>query len=161
MAKGAVTGSFDPITIGHLDIIKRASALFKEIIVVALVNPDKNPNLDLLSRKHLIELAIADIPNAKADIYEGMTIDYCNKMGVSYIIRGIRDDKDYFYESAMAEYNREHGGVETILLPARADLIDVKSSELTSTINTDLLDRYLPQAIIDEYIKLKNKGKGK
>ena len=84
-----VPGSFDPITYGHIDIIKRSSELFDEIIVAILVNPDKKYLFSLDERVEMIEETIKDIPNVRVDAFSGLLVDYAKKVGSSVIVRGL------------------------------------------------------------------------
>ena len=93
-----VPGSFDPITYGHIDIIKRSSELFDEIIVAILVNPDKKYLFSLDERVEMIEETIKDIPNVRVDAFSGLLVNYAKKVGSSVIVRGLRAVSDFEYE---------------------------------------------------------------
>ena len=88
-------GSFDPITLGHTSIIKRALPLFDKIIVAIGTNSSKQYMFDLQQRKKWIEQCFANEPNVEVDIYQGLTVDYCEKVQAKYILRGLRNQLDY------------------------------------------------------------------
>lgn len=99
-------GSFDPFTIGHEDIVKRALSLFDEIIIAVGANALKKGYFSLESRKKMIELVFSDNHRISVDFYEGLTVDYCKRTGSSYIIRGLRTAADFEFERAIAQNNR-------------------------------------------------------
>lgn len=152
MIKSAVTGSFDPITKGHLNIIKRASKLFDSVDVVVLVNPEKTPFFSLEERLMLIREAIKGLSNVQAASYDGMTVDYCKMQDIKYIVRGVRGKSDIDYEVEMANFNRDNGGIETILLPADDELTGISSSLLKK--RKDRATEVLPTNIVDLYNKI-------
>jgi pantetheine-phosphate adenylyltransferase len=122
-----VPGSFDPITLGHLDVIDRAAGLFDELHVLVVHNPDKTALLPVAQRVSLIEKAIADAGLA-GDIRVtswsvGLLVDYCTDVGASVLVKGVRSQVDVAYETPMAIVNRNLAGVETVFLlpdPAHA-----------------------------------------
>lgn len=122
-----VPGSFDPITLGHLDVIDRAAGLFDELHVLVVHNPDKTALLPVAQRVSLIEKSIADA-GLKGDIRVmfwsvGLLVDYCTDVGASVLVKGVRSQVDVAYETPMAIVNRNLAGVETIFLlpdPAHA-----------------------------------------
>jgi pantetheine-phosphate adenylyltransferase len=101
-----VTGSFDPITVGHVGIVRRAAAEFDRVYVVALSNAEKQHTFTSDARREMIRLAVADVPNAVADAYEGMTADYMHDHGITTIVRGIRSEEDRAYEEYLASCMR-------------------------------------------------------
>jgi pantetheine-phosphate adenylyltransferase len=113
-------GSFDPLTNGHLDIIRRGTRLFDRIIVAVLENEGKSPLFSVAERKELITRSIADIPNVEVQSFRGLLVDFMQSLHANVVVRGIRAVSDYEYELQMALMNRElNGGVETIfMLPA-------------------------------------------
>lgn len=121
-------GSFDPVTLGHLDIVRRAAELFDDVIVCVVANPNKQGTFTIDERKALIEQACADIPGVRVDSFYGLLVDYCRDQGATSVIKGLRDSTDYDYELPMAHMNRSISGVDTVFLPTRADLSFVSSS---------------------------------
>ncbi|MWB97688.1 pantetheine-phosphate adenylyltransferase [Agromyces seonyuensis] len=126
-----VPGSFDPVTLGHLDVIERAAGLYDELHVVVVHNPDKHALLPIAQRVALIEQSIADagIPERTggrvivAAWSMGLLVDYCTDVGASVLVKGIRSQVDVAYETPMAIVNRHLAGVETVFLlpdPANA-----------------------------------------
>ena len=99
-------GSFDPITLGHYDIIKRSIPLFDKIIVAIGVNADKKYMFSLEDRKRFIEESFADEPSISVVVYEGLTIDLCKKMNAKFILRGLRNPADFEFEKSIAQTNR-------------------------------------------------------
>ena len=115
-----VPGSFDPITLGHMDVIARATKLFDEIHVVVVHNPDKHALLPIAQRVTLIEEAIEEaglIDNVVVASWSmGLLVDYCSDVGATVLIKGIRTQLDISYETPMAMVNRNLAGMETIFL---------------------------------------------
>ena len=116
----AVTGTFDPFTLGHEFLVERAAGLFDVVYLLFLVNPDKKPMIPLEKRMKLAKITLRKLPfKVVVDSYEGLAIDYCNRNNIKYIVRGVRDEKDFAYESEMAEWNYLHGGVKTLFVTAK------------------------------------------
>lgn len=127
-------GSFDPITLGHYDIIKRGVGLFDKIIVAIGVNSDKKYMFPLEERRRFIEEAFADEPKIEVMTYEGLTIDLCKKVGAQFILRGLRNPADFEFEKAIAHTNRELSQIETVFL-----LTAARTSYISSSIVRDVL----------------------
>ncbi|HIW67021.1 pantetheine-phosphate adenylyltransferase [Dietzia aerolata] len=121
-------GSFDPVTLGHLDIFRRAAELFDDVIVCVVANPNKQGTFTIDERKVLIEQVCADIPGIRVDSFYGLLVDYCRDQGATAVIKGLRDSTDYDYELPMAHMNRSIAEVDTVFLPTRSDLSFVSSS---------------------------------
>jgi pantetheine-phosphate adenylyltransferase len=121
-------GSFDPITLGHEDIIKRGSTLFDKIIVAIGVNGEKKYMFPLEERKRFIEEAFKDVPNIEVVTYEGLTIDFCKKAGAKFILRGLRNPADFEFEKAIAHTNRKLSKIETVFLLTAANTSYISSS---------------------------------
>ena len=153
MKKCAVTGVFDPITLGHLDIIKRAAQMFDEVVVTVLINPTKEEDLDLNDKLHIINTAVKDLPRVCVTSYDGMTVDFCAQNDIKFIVRGVRNITDFNYEKSMADYNLEHGGVETVFLPCREEYKDISSTLARSKKEKEELVGILPSGTIDYYLK--------
>jgi len=131
MARIAVfPGSFDPITIGHLDIIERAVPLFDKIIVAIGTNSSKNYMFSLEQRKEFIAQSIAKFDNVEVDVYEGLTVDYCREKDASFILRGLRNPADFEFEKAIAHTNRAitNHDIETIFLLTSSGKAYISSS---------------------------------
>lgn len=110
-------GSFDPITYGHLDIIKRAAKLFDHVIVLVVINPDKSPSFSTEERLEMIRSVIEELPNVSADCFEGLLIDYVREKDATAIVKGLRAMSDFEYEFQMALTNkRMYPEAETVFL---------------------------------------------
>lgn len=109
-------GSFDPITLGHLDIITRGVELFDELIVAVGHNPDKTPLLPLDERMAIIRQTVEHVPNVRVESFEGLTVDFAQKVGATAILRGIRNSSDLQFEFQTALTNRAVAGVETVFI---------------------------------------------
>jgi pantetheine-phosphate adenylyltransferase len=109
-------GSFDPVTFGHIDVIRRAARLFNELVVGIGQNPDKEQFFTPGERLKLLLPHIADLPNVRAATYNGLTIDFVRQCGAHVLVRGIRDMADLNHEVQIANLNRLVGGVETVFI---------------------------------------------
>lgn len=134
MKKAIFPGSFDPITLGHFDIIKRGVSLFDEVIVAIGVNADKKYMFPLQERKRFIEEAFKDEPKVSVVTYEGLTIDLCRKLKADFILRGLRNPADFEFEKAIAHTNRKLSKIETVFL-----LTAAKTSYISSSIVRDVI----------------------
>lgn len=144
-------GSFDPATLGHLDLIERASLLFENLIVAIGVHPTKNPLFTAEERKALIVDVTSHLKNVTVDHFEGLLINYCMEKGASVIVRGLRVATDFESELQIAHANADLGpSVDTIFLPTRTNHGFVSSSlvrEIAS--HGGDVSRYAPQAVCD------------
>ncbi|MCE2832985.1 MAG: pantetheine-phosphate adenylyltransferase [Chitinophagaceae bacterium] len=128
-------GTFDPITLGHVDIITRALPLFDRIIVAVGINAGKAPMFSAAQRQLWIEEIFKDEPRVNGAVYEGLTVDYCREIGARFILRGIRYVSDFEYEKTIADANRTMDpGLETIFLTG-----EPKYTSVASTIVRDIL----------------------
>jgi len=149
-----VPGSFDPITLGHLDVIERAAGLFDELHVLVVHNPDKSALLPIAQRVSLIEQAIVDggLPtNIKVTSWSvGLLVDYCTDVGASVLVKGIRSQVDVAYETPMAIVNRNLAGVETVFLLPNPAHAHVSSSLVrqVSALGGDVAP-YVPKVVAD------------
>ena len=130
MLKIAVfAGSFDPITIGHMDIVCRAANMFDKVIVAIGVNSEKHSMFSVEQRKQWVEQTFLDIDNVETIAYEGLTTQFCRNVGAKYLIRGVRNSMDLIYEQQIADLNRRVAPeIETVLLLTRPELADISSS---------------------------------
>ena len=134
MRKAIFPGSFDPITLGHHDIIKRSIPLFDEIIVAIGVNAEKKYMFSIEERTRFIEEAFADEPKVSVVTYEGLTIDLCKKLKANFILRGLRNPADFEFEKAIAHTNSLLSKIETVFL-----LTASKTSFISSSIVRDVI----------------------
>ncbi|WP_318640786.1 pantetheine-phosphate adenylyltransferase [Flavobacterium ardleyense] len=134
MKKAVFPGSFDPITLGHLDIITRGLPLFDEIIVAIGVNAEKKYMFTLEERKKFLEETFKDAPNIKIVDYTGLTIELCERMDAAFILRGLRNPADFEFEKAIAHTNRKLSKIETVFL-----LTSTNTSYISSSIVRDVI----------------------
>lgn len=134
MRKAIFPGSFDPITLGHQDIIKRAIPLFDEIVIAIGINAEKKYMFTLEDRKKFIEETFKNEPKISVIIYEGLTIDICQKINANFILRGLRNPADFEFEKAIAHTNRRMSKIETVFL-----LTAAKTSYISSSIVRDVI----------------------
>lgn len=144
-------GSFDPITIAHVDILKRALPLFDKIVVGIGLNSSKQNFLSAEKREEMVRTIFADNDNVDVQLYEGLTVDFCRKINAKYMVRGIRSASDFEYERAIAQINQTMmPDVETILLLSKPEY-----SAISSTIVRDILRNngnvspFVPKQVID------------
>jgi len=121
-------GSFDPITLGHVDIVKRALSLFDEIIIGIGDNTTKKYYFTGDQREVFVKKVFAGEPKVKAIRYSGLTIDFCKKHRAEFILRGLRSSADYEFERAIAHMNRDMSGIETILIVSSPQYSHISSS---------------------------------
>jgi pantetheine-phosphate adenylyltransferase len=134
MRKAVFPGSFDPITLGHLDIIERSLPLFDEIVVAIGVNAEKKYMFSLEERKKFIEETFKGEKKVSVITYEGLTIDLCKKIKANFILRGLRNPADFEFEKAIAHTNRRLSKIETVFL-----LTAAKTSFISSSIVRDVI----------------------
>ena len=155
-----VPGSFDPVTLGHLDVIGRAAGLFDELHVLVVHNPDKTALLPIAQRVSLIEQAIVaeGLPsNITVTSWSvGLLVDYCTDVGASVLVKGIRSQVDVAYETPMAIVNRNLAGVETVFLLPNPAHAHVSSSLVrqVSALGGDVAP-YVP-AVVADYLQGRN-----
>ena len=131
MKTAVFPGSFDPITLGHLDIIERAVPLFDKLIIAIGQNSQKKYMFSLEKKMEFIKKSVAHFPNVEVDSFEGLTIDYCRSKNVNFIIRGLRNPADFEFEKAIAQTNRlltHENKIETIFLLTSAGKSYISSS---------------------------------
>ncbi len=122
-------GSFDPVTVGHVDLISRATTLFDEVVVAVLHNPAKPGAFGIDERIALLEGELAGVPAVRVQAFSGrLLVEVCREVGARAIVKGLRSGTDYAYELPMALMNRHLSGVETVFLPADPRLVHVSSS---------------------------------
>lgn len=131
-------GSFDPITLGHYDIVERAAPLFDKIIIAIGQNSQKKYMFSLEQRKKFIKETFKHFSNVEVDSFEGLTIDYCRSKNVNFILRGLRNPADFEFEKAIAQTNRQltkDNRIETIFLLTSAGKSFISSSIVREIIN--------------------------
>ena len=145
MSKCLVTGSFDPITRGHEEIIEKAMRAFDEVAVAILVNPERTPLFSLEERESMIRAVFGD----RVDVfsYTGLAVDAAKAMDAAFLVRGIRDEADLAYETEMADFNRSHG-VETVCFLADTRLRGVTATKAREALLNGGAERYLSEGAL-------------
>jgi pantetheine-phosphate adenylyltransferase len=128
MKKAIFPGSFDPFTLGHHSIVKRALSFMDEVIVGIGINEGKRSLIPVEKRVDMIRRLYAYEPRVKVEAYSGLTVDFAREQAAEFIIRGIRTVKDFEYEEGIADINRKLTGIETIFLFTEPELASVSSS---------------------------------
>jgi len=134
MKKAIFPGSFDPITLGHYDIIKRGISLFDQVIIAIGTNASKKYMFSIEERKRFIEEVFKGESKIKVVVYQGLTIDLCKELNVNFILRGLRNPADFEFEKAIAHTNRKLSKIETIFL-----LTAARTSFISSSIVRDVI----------------------
>ena len=145
MSKCLVTGSFDPITLGHEDIIEKAIRAFDEVAVAILVNPDRDALFTLEQRETMIRAVFGD--RVTVFSYTGLAVDAAKSMGADLLVRGIRDAEDLAYETEMADYNRAHG-VETVFFLSDSRLRGVSATKARAALLDGCPSKYIGEGVI-------------
>ncbi|AUC60237.1 pantetheine-phosphate adenylyltransferase CoaD [Cyanobacterium sp. HL-69] len=148
-------GSFDPITLGHLDLIQRGSVLFEQIIVAVLKNPNKKPLFSLETRVKQIRLCTQDIPNVEVDTFSGLTVEYAKLKQAGVLLRGLRVLSDFEQELQMAHINKTlANNVETVFLATNTEHSFVSSSVVKEIARFGgKIDHLVPEAIAPDIYK--------
>ena len=128
MKRAVFPGSFDPITLGHIDIIKRSLSLFDEIIIAIGVNADKKNMFSLEDRKKHIEDTFANESKIKVKTYTGLTVDFCKSENARFILRGLRNSSDFNYEQSIAQTNAMLADVDSVFIMCSPELSNISSS---------------------------------
>ena len=148
MRKAIFPGSFDPITLGHEDIIRRGIPLFDEIVIAIGVNAEKKYMFSLEDRKRFIEETFKNEPKISIVIYEGLTIDLCKRINANFILRGLRNPADFEFEKAIAHTNRRMSKIETVFLLTAAKTSFISSSIVRDVIrNNGQYELLVPEAV--------------
>ena len=155
MSIAVYPGSFDPITLGHLNIIRRAAAVFDELLVCVMINSDKDPLFDHEERVELISRTVRRFPNVKAESSKELLVEYMNARGAKVIIKGLRAVSDFDREFQIALVNRKlDHGIETLFMPSSE-----KYTYLSSTVVKEMarygadLNTFVPKEIIKDVLK--------
>lgn len=148
MSGAVCPGSFDPVTLGHVDIFERAAAQFDEVIVAVLVNPNKSGMFDIDERIAMISEATAHLPNLRAESGEGLVVDFVRERGLTAIVKGLRTGTDFEYELQMAQMNKHIAGVDTFFVATTPEYSFVSSSlaKEVATFGGDV-SKLLPESV--------------
>lgn len=128
MKRAIFPGTFDPFTVGHFSVVKRALTFMDEIVIGIGINESKRTWFPTEKRVQMIRELYADEPRIKVEAYSGLTIDFARECGAKFIVRGIRTVRDFEYEETIADINRKMAGIETILLFTEPELTSVSST---------------------------------
>ena len=145
-------GSFDPVTNGHMDLIRRGAAIFDEMIVAVLHNPAKAGKFPVEKRLELLSKACADLPNVRLDASDGLLVDYLRHIGANTVLRGLRNTSDFEMETQMAQLNRQMApGTETLFLVTAPEYASLSSSVVREigTFGGDLTP-FVPASIVQD-----------
>lgn len=150
------SGTFDPITKGHIEIIKRASRMCDKLVVAVLNNSSKKTLFTLEERKEMVETVLKDIKNIEVIEYSGLLVNYMKEINCKYIIRGLRAVIDYEYELSLAygNYDVSEGDIETVFIPSSKEYLYVSSSIVRElALYNGKLDNYLDDYVIEKIKK--------
>lgn len=151
--KAILPGSYDPVTLGHLEIIKRAAREFDEVFVVAFINPKKNYKFTLDDRVAMLMLATEELDNVLVSYSDGLVIDYMREHNIDKIVKGYRSEKDLPWEMEQAEYNKKFGGYDTLLWKCDEGFENISSTAVREGIEkSGQWETYLPEKVAN-YIK--------
>ena len=148
MKRAVFPGSFDPLTLGHKDIVERGATIFDEIIVGIGHNAEKNYLFSIEKRKEFITQCFQDNSKVRVIDYQGLTIDFCKSVGANYLLRGVRNNGDFEFEKAIARTNRELSNIETVFL-----LTSIQTSFISSSIVREIIrnkgdyKRFVPDCV--------------
>lgn len=148
MKRAVFPGSFDPLTLGHQDIVERGATIFDEIIVGIGHNAEKSHMFSIKQRKQFIAQCFQDNPKVKVLDYQGLTIDFCKSVRANYLLRGVRNNGDFEFEKAIARTNRELSNIETVFL-----LTSIQTSFISSSIVREIIrnkgdyKRFVPDCV--------------
>ena len=163
MRTAICSGSFDPITLGHMDIIRRAAACFDKVWVCVSPNAEKKNQMFTPEEKlQLVKLAVQDLPNVEAELWAGLLADYAVDKKADAIVRGVRNTTDFDVEYQLALINRGiYPELETMLMPASAEYQHFSSSMAREMIRYHQpLEKYLPEEIIPLVLEITEREKG-
>ena len=159
MTRLLYAGSFDPVTLGHLDVIRRAAGICDELIVAVMFNPEKRGCLSVEKRRKLLVRACSGIPNVRVITHGGLLIECAAEMKVTAVIRGVRPLGDFESEYQMAQINRRLGGVETLLITTSENCAGISSSIVRqiASFGGDI-SSLVPEGMADEILEALKQG---
>lgn len=154
MTTGLYAGSFDPITLGHLDIIKISASIFNKVIIGITQNENKREFLSPEIRLKLIKECVKEIPNVEVYVFQGLTVNFAEKHGASVLIRGIRNEKDFQYEQELAQVNfKLNNKIKTIYIPANPQYNCISSSAVREILsNNGDISSFVPENV-EKFLK--------
>lgn len=143
-------GSFDPITRGHENIVRRGAVLFDEVIVAIGINSNKQSMFTLEQRRAWVEKTFADLSNVRVESYEGLTVEFCKNNNAKFLLRGLRNGGDFEYERTIAHMNKAlHGELETVLVFTDPEFASVHSTVIREIFkNNGDVSQFVPHQIV-------------
>ena len=152
-------GSFDPITKGHIDILKSGAEIFEKVIIAVSYNINKQGFLPIETRLDLIKKSVIDIPNVEVDSFEGLTIEYAKKKNAKVLLRGLRTSFDFEYEMQLSQTNQAlYNEIKTVFLITKPEYNFISSSSVREIIfNKGKIEEFVPQAVA-KYLNSKYYG---
>lgn len=156
----AYSGTFDPVTFGHSDIIHRAAAMYPRLIVAVGLNPAKNPQFSLDERVELIRAVTADLDNVEVKGFSGLVVDFARDHGVTVLVRGVRTTGDFDYEKQMAVMNRDlYPSLDTVLLTPSPEYAHLSSSLVRELASLGApVEKLVPAAVVPALLSRVGKG---
>ena len=153
MSKSVILpGSYDPVTVGHLDIIREASRLYDRVYVVAFINPNKNYLFTPDERLTMLSIATWEMDGVTVDYSEGLVIDYAREKGITEILKGYRNESDLEYERKMAEWNKENGGIDTVFVKSKERYANISSTAVREALSEGRIPYELLPDGVGEFI---------
>ena len=150
MTLAVLPGTYDPVTLGHVDIVARATRLFDEVVVGVAHNSSKSPLLDAFTRAHLAREATAHLTGVRVEIIDGLLVEFCSRVGADAIVKGLRGGADYDFERPMALMNRSLTGIETVFLTGDGALSHIASSLVRDVArHGGDIESYVPPGVAD------------
>lgn len=150
---GIYPGSFDPITIGHIDIIERAGKIFDEVVVLLAVNPNKTCRFDVPTRLEMLKESLKEFANVRVDYYSGLTMEYAKQIGAKALIRGLRVVSDFEYEWSLSAANEFiNKDIEMVFLMAHKELAFISSSTIDELYKSGVdISTLVPKIVKEKY----------
>jgi pantetheine-phosphate adenylyltransferase len=149
MTTACYPGSFDPVTNGHLDVVKRATHLFDEVVVAVIENPSKRPLFTLDERVEMLRRATSDLEGVKVGTFQGLVVEFCKQVGADVIVKGLRAVSDFDYEMQMAQMNKRMG-IESAFLAAKPEYTYLSSSLMREVVALGgTIDGLVPDFVIE------------
>lgn len=155
MATAIIPGSFDPMTLGHVDLVRRTAAVFDSVTLLVMINDKKQAMFSPETRLLMAKESIQDIKNAKAEFYGGMTYDYVTQNNIDVIVKGIRTAQDLDWEHKIEQFNKEHAPkTETMLIFTRLELEQISSSRVKADFASGAdVSKMVPSCVLEELLK--------
>lgn len=157
--RAVYAGTFDPVTDGHIFVLKKAAELFDEVYLALCINPKKTPAFSVNERMEMLNAVTKDFKNVKTAYHEGLLVDFMREVGALYSVRGVRNDTDYNYENEMHFINQKlYPEMTTIFIPSDEEIVNVSSTRVKEMIlKGEDLKGVLPEAVIKIINAHKNK----